>query len=81
MSAEKIDNTSVVEKNITILLGNRLPQKGKERKFQQIIWLPVPTFAKLLEMSNKLGIAPNVICAEIIRQFFEGQLQPSIELQ
>ena len=51
----------------------------KSKKVQQIIWLELPTFARVLELTIKHGVAPNVICSAIIEHFFtDGQGQERV---
>jgi len=61
------------------LLQKYLKEKKEEReskKVQQIIWLELPTFARILELTIKHKVAPNVICSAIIEHFFEEGQRP-----
>jgi len=49
--------------------------RKKERNFLQSIWLPASVFVKVVQLADELGLAPNVVCSEIIKQYF-GKAQP-----
>jgi hypothetical protein len=56
------------------LLEKYLKEKKEEKeskKVQQIIWLELPTFARILNLTAKHKVAPNVICSAIIEHFFD----------
>jgi len=46
---------------------------SKTRKYNQIVWIPLPEYLKILEMSENLKIAPNQLVAAIIVTFFRNQ--------
>jgi len=38
----------------------------KKNKLQQLIWLTIDDFKKVLELASEMDLAPNVVCASII---------------
>jgi len=46
---------------------------SKNRKYNQIVWIPLPEYLKVLSMSEELKIAPNQLIAAIIVAFFKNQ--------
>lgn len=44
----------------------------RRKKFPQMIWLDTDTYIKVLEASKKLNVAPNVVCAEVIKRYLES---------
>ena len=56
------------------------PRRGP-RKYPQTIWLDTPTFRKVLELSEKMGVAPNVVCAEIIRRYLKRNRAIKVEVR
>jgi uncharacterized C2H2 Zn-finger protein len=49
-------------------------------KQQQRIWLDFDVYVKVLDLSQKLGIAPNVVCSQIIASYLRGQNEPIKEV-
>jgi hypothetical protein len=40
----------------------------RKHKYPQHIWLDIDVFRKVLELADKYGVAPNIVCAELIRK-------------
>ncbi|MEM4847751.1 MAG: hypothetical protein QW794_08350 [Thermosphaera sp.] len=53
-----------------------LAVKAKKRKYQQIVWIEADVFARLAELSAKLGVAINTIISEIVKKYFESGIEP-----
>jgi uncharacterized C2H2 Zn-finger protein len=54
--------------------------RPKLPKQQQRIWLDFDVYVKVLDLSQKLGIAPNVVCSQIIATYLRGQNEPIKEV-
>ncbi|MEM4298550.1 MAG: hypothetical protein QW815_09315 [Nitrososphaerota archaeon] len=48
----------------------------RTKKHPQTIWLDTDVFIKVLEIAQKLGVAPNIVCSEIIRKYVESGVEP-----
>lgn len=50
--------------------------KPRTHKFKQIVWLDGEVFMKVIDVSNKTGMAVNVVIAEIVRKYLNGNGEP-----
>ncbi|MEM4846908.1 MAG: hypothetical protein QW794_04025 [Thermosphaera sp.] len=49
-----------------------MAEEKRQHKFKQIVWLDGATFMKVIEVSNKTGMAPNVVIAEVVKKYLNG---------
>jgi uncharacterized C2H2 Zn-finger protein len=54
--------------------------RPKLPKQSQKVWLDFDVYVKVLDLSQKLGIAPNVVCSQIIASYLRGQNEPIKEV-
>jgi uncharacterized C2H2 Zn-finger protein len=54
--------------------------RPKLPKQQQKVWLDFDVYVKVLDLSQKLGIAPNVVCSQIVATYLRGPNEPIREL-
>jgi len=45
---------------------------SKNRKYNQVVWIPLPEYLKILETAENLKIAPNQLIAAIVVAFFRN---------
>jgi len=45
----------------------------KMQKFPQHIWLDVETYRWILDLATEKGVAPNVVCSQLLRAVYDGQ--------
>ena len=57
------------------------PAKRKPRKYPQHIWLETNVFREILKLSEEMGVAPNVVCSEIIKRYLEGKKTVKVEVK
>jgi uncharacterized C2H2 Zn-finger protein len=49
-------------------------------KQQQRIWLDFDVYVKVLDLSQRLGIAPNVVCSQIVATYLRSPNEPVREV-
>jgi hypothetical protein len=45
----------------------------KMQKFPQHIWLDADVYRWIIDLASEKGVAPNVICSQLLRAIYEGQ--------
>jgi len=50
----------------------------RKKKVQQLVWLDPLTMMKVLKVADETGLSPNVVCAEIIKRYFEAVKGPFV---
>ncbi|MEM4447773.1 MAG: hypothetical protein QW461_10800 [Candidatus Jordarchaeales archaeon] len=53
-----------------------LAAKKRRPRFRQVVWLDLDVFMKVADMASKLGVAENVLIAEIVRRYLEKNTEP-----
>jgi uncharacterized C2H2 Zn-finger protein len=54
--------------------------RPKLPKQQQKVWLDFDVYVKVLDLSQRLGVAPNVVCSQIVAAYLKGQQEPIKEV-
>lgn len=45
----------------------------KMQKFPQHIWLDADVYRWIIDLASEKGVAPNIICSQLLRAVYEGQ--------